>query len=336
MPNAEQHAPPVPAAVKAAAARAAQLQNELINPPKPKEEGEPPVEGDEPPEEQVEGKEEEHEEEQPASPPEQPGEPKNWEHAFKSMQGRYNSDMGKMREANKKLVDQVSHLNQLIATMQKPEPAKPAEPPKPSLSAEELAEYGPEFVEIVSKIVADTTAPYISEITSLKKQLQGVGGQINAGARERMMSSLAAAVPNWEEINTSEEFLDWLRLPDAYSGDIRHNMLNAAFGRNDSTRVINFFKGFLAELAAMDPANEEPGEEAKPPKTPLKKFAAPGRAKSTAAPNAAPVEKPNFTTSQISKFYADKALGKWRGREKEAAKMEAEIFAAQMEGRIRN
>lgn len=335
MPNAEQHAAPVPAAVKAAAARATQLQNDFINPPKPgEEEGEPLVEGQEPPAEEPEVKAES-EEEPPAPPPESEG-PKNWEHAFRSMQGRYNADMQKMRDQNKALVTQVGNLNQLIATMQKPEPAKPVEPAKPSLSAEELAEYGPEFVEIVGKIVTDATAAHVEEITNLKKQLAGFGGQINAGARERMMSALAATVPNWEEINTSQEFLDWLRLPDAYSGDIRHNMLNAAFGRNDSTRVINFFKGFLAEMAATEPAGEEPGTEVKPTKTPLKNFAAPGRAKSTAAPNQAPVEKPIFTTSQISKFFADKALGKWRGREKEAQKMEADIFAAQTEGRIRN
>jgi hypothetical protein len=61
-------------------------------------------------------------------------------------------------------------------------------------------------------------------------------------------------------------------------------------------------------------------------------LAAPGRAKSAAA--AAPAEKPFFTSAQITRFYADVNSGKYRGREADKAKLEAQIFDAQREGRI--
>lgn len=69
-------------------------------------------------------------------------------------------------------------------------------------------------------------------------------------------------------------------------------------------------------------------------KVPLAKFAAPGRAK-TAAGTSAPAEKPIITRAQIAAFYADIANGKYRGKDAEKAKLEATIFEAQREGRIR-
>lgn len=334
MPTAEAHAPFIPAAVKAAAANAARLQNDLINPPKEKgEEGEPPAEG-ETPESLAAGVEEQ---QPPAEPPVAPAEPPDnddsWKHKFLSMQGRYNSVAAQV----KNMSAEITNLNKLLATVQQPAPLKPATPAGQSLiKPEEIAEYGPELIDLISRAAREATAPYQEEIASLKGQLERVGGQIQTNARDVLMASLEAEVPEWDEVNKSDEFIAWLALPDAYSGAIRHDMLRAAFARNDSRRVIAFFKGFLAETAATAPAEQEPGKPAVPSNKPsLKSLAAPGRAKSTAAPTPAPAEKPIFTTSQITAFYTDKANGKFRGREKDAAKIEADIFAAQMEGRIR-
>jgi hypothetical protein len=35
------------------------------------------------------------------------------------------------------------------------------------------------------------------------------------------------AVPNWREINNHPRWLQWLNLPDPYSGDVRQDLLNA-------------------------------------------------------------------------------------------------------------
>jgi len=344
MATAETFAAPIPAAVKAAGTRADQLQKDFIKSITPEGDppSEPPKEGEE---EVIEGQapvEGEPPAEPPAEPKEEPADDDDsWKHKFLSMQGRYNAEVPKLRSQINSMSGEIRNLNNLLASLQKSEPAAPPTPAAPSpiesskslITPEELAEYGPEFVDIVSRITKQATAAYEKEINDLKGQLKQVGTQITLSARDQMMKDLTDEVPNWDEINVSEEFIKWLALPDPYSGAIRHEMLRSAFGRNDSTRVINFFKGFLAETAATAPAAKEPGPAE--PKTPLRNLAAPGRAKSTAAPPSAPAEKPSFTASQIQKFYSDKALGKYRGREAEAKKLEADIFAAQQEGRIR-
>jgi hypothetical protein len=335
MPNAEQFAAPVPAAVKAAAARATQLQTEFITPPKLDENGKPIVEENAdtleagvenviPPDEQPPA------ESQTQEPAENDD---SWKHKFLSMQGRFNSQRAQLQTMSQ----EIGNLNRLLATVQRPEPAKPAEPAKQLVTPEELAEYGPELVDLMTRVAQQATAPYQQEITQLKTQIQQTNGQIQSGARENLLAKLEEEVPNWAEQNDDPEFVAWLALPDTYSGAIRHDLLKAAFARNDSRRVVNFFKGFLAETAATAPSEQEPGKPAALPgnKASLTNFAAPGRAKSTAAPSSAPGEKPIFTTPQITAFYTDRANGKYRGREDVAKKIEADIFLAQSEGRIR-
>lgn len=340
MPD-NQFAAPVPGAVKATASKADELQAQFIK----QLNGETPPAEEETPEEEAQANGEaqpEVEEPPPDTPPpveEAPPEGDDegtWRHRYDSMRGRYNAEVPKLRGQVKELADRVGNLNKLLATVTKPEapPLTKEQTFQSSIKPEEIAEYGPEFMDLVGRIVKDTTAAQTAEIAQLKDRLKTVGGQIGASARQSMMTQLATVIPNWEEINTHQEFLDWLALPDAYSGDIRHNLLMTAFERNDAPRVIAFFKGFLAEMAVEAPPDAEPGR--KITKTPLRNLAAPGRAKSAAAPNGnAPAEKPIFTASQIAKFYTDLGLGKWRGREKEAKEFETQIFAAQAEGRIR-
>ena len=138
--------------------------------------------------------------------------------------------------------------------------------------------------------------------------------------------------------------MQWLALPDTYSGAIRHNLLKAAWERNDTPRAAAFFQGFLAEEAAVDPAARPPNGSRVPDvalnggqrsngKVPLETFAAPGRAKSAAE---TPAEKPLISRSQISAFYAQCSAGKFRGNEAERVRLEKMIFDAQAEGRIVN
>jgi len=272
--------------------------------------------------------------------PEQPKaeDEQSWEHRYKSMKGRYDRANEQMRS----LSEQVASLQNVIATMQVSS-AAPAEKGEEAaierlITPEEENDYGQEFLKVVGKKAKEELLPvinkYEAKIAELEARLQGVNGYVAQDARTRMLSSLDEKVPNWREINKDENFLTWLQLPDLYSGAIRHELLKAAFERNDTPRVQAFFTGFLAEEAALDPASAETGRTEAPAKMSLENLAAPGRAKSAAA-TSAPAEKPIFTRAQIAKFYADAAAGKFKGRDADRDRLERQIFEAEREGRIR-
>ena len=275
----------------------------------------------------------------------------NWEHRFNSMKGRHD----KAQDSIKQMSEQIVNLQNVLATMSaggqsEPRGYVPSELRAESLlSPQEVSEYGEEFLDVVGKKAQEAATPLVSslkqEINELRQQLGHVGGSIAQNARERMFGQLDESIEGWRDINKDPRFLQWLALPDTYSGAIRHNLLKAAWERNDTPRAAAFFKGFLAEEAAVDPArgnlpngSQGPGYSQNNQRTngkvPLDTFAAPGRAKSAAGN--IPAEKPLITRSQISNFYAQCAAGKYRGNEQEKSRLERMIFDAHAEGRITN
>jgi hypothetical protein len=272
-----------------------------------------------------------------ASAPEPVVDDASWEHRYKSMKGRYDRANTQISD----LSDQISNLQNVISTMQVRQ--RPEEDDDPQLSFERLLtpeeeeDYGQEFLSVVGKKAKEELLPIVSKyerkIAELESRLQGVNGYVTQDARSRMETMLDTKVPDWRELNTDNDFLTWLKLPDPFSGVIRHELLKTAYEQNDSPRVVAFFQGFLSEEAAVAPALGSSVPTNTAPKMDLSEFAAPGRAK-TAAANA-PVEKPVFTRTQIAQFYKDAAAGKYRGKESEKNRIEQQIFEAQSDGRIR-
>ena len=354
----------IPAAVKAAAQRSEQLHRTMRDNPEPEEEkatqegsdGESKAnpeldakqlaagEGKQP-DKPAEAAQEEKPKAEKAAKTEKspsPADEESLEHKYKSLLGRYSRSQEQLRA----LADEVQNLRGTLASMQSaPSEPRAREDSNPELDAdaiitpEEASDYGEDFLKIVGKRarqeVSRVTKAYQDEIDSLKKQLEGVSGFVKQDQHTKLLSTLDKELPSWRKLNTDEGFLEWLGLPDPYSGAIRHDMLKAAYAQGNPHRVLAFFNGFLAEEAAVAPAQEEPPlAEASASKVPLESLAAPGRAK-TAASTPAPAEKPILSRAQIAAFYAEVAAGKFRGRDDEKASAEKIIFDAQREGRIR-
>lgn len=263
----------------------------------------------------------------------------SWERRYKAMKGRFDRSQDQI----KAMSEQISSLQNLMATLQTVRPdagSEFGEAPASTklLTEDEERDYGQDFLKVVGKKAKEELSPEVSalkkQVADLEAKLTGVNGFVAQNAREKMLSDMDARLPNWREVNVNDEFKSWLALPDPYSGVIRHDMLKAAYAGNDTRRVLAFFNGFLAEEAAVAPARADSDQGTVVPKIPLQDLAAPGRAK-TAAASGAPAEKPFFTRAQIAAFYADCATGKYRGKDAEKDRMEKSIFDAQQEGRIR-
>ena len=337
----------LPAAVRAAAARSDEIVNALRNnqvitsesneatPEAPQvNDGQPPLtaqQESEPPKEAT-----------PEKAPEKAEKPADddatWERRYNSMKGRFDRAQTQLKDMS----EQIQNLQSVIASLQVQAPSQPL----PELVAEKLItedeerDYGTDFLKVVGKRAKEEMVPELAaqarKIAELEKRLQGMNNVVAQDSHTKLMSTLDDKLPSWRDLNTNEEFLSWLKLPDPFSGAIRHDMLKAAYAAGNASRVLAFFNGFLAEEAAVAPAQ---GDSDNVPtqtvaKVPLAKLAAPGRAK-TAAGTSTPAEKPIFTRAQIATFYADIANGKYRGRDAEKGKVEAQIFDAQREGRIR-
>lgn len=273
---------------------------------------------------------------QPVNAPVVDDNDESWRHKFDSINGRYKRSKQEIREMSERLAQLESMVTQLQS-------APRAEPPKELkaerlITPEEEQNWGAELLSVVGKRAKEELTPEVatlkSQMAQLQQRLDQLNGTVAMSAREKMYALLDEKCPNWQAINENQDFISWLGLRDPFSGATRRNLLNQAYEQNDSPRVLKFFEGFLAEEAATAPAAQAqpdpvPGAV---PRVPLETLAAPGRAKSTAH---TPVEKPIINRADITRFYMDLAAGRFRGREDEAKRYEAEIFAAEKDGRIR-
>jgi hypothetical protein len=285
----------------------------------------------------------------PAAPPPSPAQPEldeSWEQKFRSQAGR----MEQLVNTNRALNERLNQLDDLIIAMQAkgaeaPNPNPPPAPaPKTLITDQERTDYGDELLTVVGKRAREEYAPEFEQLASrlakLEGRVEGVGQVMDKTQQQDVYAGLDQHVTDWREINKDANFKAWLAMPDPYSGRVRHDMLKDAFSRHETGRVVAFFRGFLTEAAGLPPNPPSPGLSAPHPngngngsgRPSLEDFAAPGRARS--APQPLSPDKPMYTSAQIAQFFADKRVGKYKGREAQADQIERDIFQAQHEGRI--
>lgn len=257
------------------------------------------------------------------------------EEAYNALKGRWDQAQGHIRNMTAEMNDLKNQVASLTAQLQAPS-SDPALQAESLLTDKEREDFGSEFLDVAGKRAREVITPEISamrkKIAELEGKLTTVEGSTKAEKREHMHSLIGSAVPNWKETNVNPEFIAWLGLPDTYSGAIRQDLLKQAYDRNDATRVIAFFKGFLAEEAALTPAVTAQTDQGK---VSLADLAAPGRPKTaTTVPVKPAAASQIITRAEIARFYADVAAGRYRDKEAERADLEGQIFRAQSEGRI--
>lgn len=278
----------------------------------------------------------------------------NWENRYKAMKGRYDQ---LQRRANETQQEHEQRIRDLQAAANPRQPLPGEGEITQLVTAKEIEDFGPDLIDVIKRAAQEAILPLLKPIATTVGQVQA---QVETTQQEtgrqflnRMHTSMDAAVPGWQDLNKDENFIAWTKRADVYSGLNRQELLQKAWNAGDANRVAAFFQGYLAEEAATDPAaaqaraqalaangghaplNAAPASPAAAPapqRVTLEQLAAPGRARQAATPP--PAGKPVWTAAGISQFYMDVAQGRFNGREAERLATEADLMAAQREGRI--
>jgi hypothetical protein len=131
--------------------------------------------------------------------------------------------------------------------------------------------------------------------------------------------SLTEMVPDWEQINQDNKFLAWLEEIDELTGESRQSLLSRAEKSRDAARTAKFFNAYKKTSSTWAANNTQALDSQIAPPT-------------NKAPNTPPAKK-IWTRGEVSDFYARMRRGEIE--DKDAVAIEADIMAAQIEGRIR-
>jgi len=278
----------------------------------------------------------------------------NWENRFKALKGRFDAETRRHGETLGQFEQRMREQAAEIARLSRPQLPGAGDQPVVLITDKDKQDFGEDLIDVIKRAAIEAVMPQLKPLAETVGQVQA---RVDTTTQEterqflhRMHSSMHDAVPGWDALNKDPNFIAWTKQNDVYSGLNRQELLQRAWYAGDSNRVAAFFQGYLAEEAAIDPAAAEArqravggtnGHAAPPPasteppasapRVTLAQLAAPGRARAAAGP---PQGKPVWTAAGISQFYMDVANGKFRGRDAERVATEADLMAAQREGRI--
>lgn len=299
--------------------------------------------------------------EPPATPPASQPPQEGWEQKYKVLQGKYNAEVPRLQ---KRVQDQETQLqsfqSQLTATQNllasfsaqresAPAPSQPATPPAASklVKDEEVKEFGADLIDVMRRVVREEqasllpeidrrVAPVAQRVDQVAQAAQQVGARVARSDQQTVLALLDQDVPKWREVNEDPGFLDWLAQVDPYAGRERGDLLQQAYKAHDGPRVVAFFNGYLKEHAAVTPppAPKTPAATPAPQRT-LEQMVAPGTPKTGAASTQDGSGKRVWSRKEIGEFYASVQSGRFKGTAEDRKKLEADIFAAQRENRIR-
>ena len=245
---------------------------------------------------------------------------------------RFNRFKGKTDRTIFDLRSEVQRLNKIAASLQKQ---------KDELQAqfdESASKLNDEQRDVLGTDAADLIESMKGEIASLKRELNGTSAQQYEEAADHLqnqnanefMDNLYRLVPDVEDLNKDPEFNEWLRQPDDY-GIERLATLRSDQQRGDYVRVAQFFNEYKALKATLEQVQE-------PEKTfgdSTDAYAGPeGTQSDSSVKHFENDEDGWIKQSEINKYEADVAAGKFKYDSTIPEAMEARIFKASMEGKI--
>ena len=280
----------------------------------------------------------------PADPPPAPAPAADdWQHKFQTLQGKYNAEVPQLR-------DQIANLTQQIEGLRTapppatptPAPAAPA-PASKLITPEDTETYGDDLIDLMRRVVRETDAgekaKLQDEIAELRRQMaaqatqvETVRGSVTDDRRAKYFTDLAKDVPDYETIDASQPFKDWLVQTDEFSGMVRNDILQKAYADFDVGRTAKVFNQYTAQATpAPAPVPAPPPVD---PQAELAEQVSPGQGRATTVITPDDGKKV-WTVAEMDTFYKDYARGDYRGRKDEAQRIEADIDKALAEGRVR-
>lgn len=269
----------------------------------------------------------------PTTPPVQPkSDDGQWEQKYRTLQGMFARETQTLRT-------QLHTVNEQLAAVQQQMKEAAKEPAKPSqalVTEKDTEAFGADLVDLARRVAREEFGAreqaYKDHISALEAQVKQQVGAVQQTAqqtsRDMFFAQLGAAVPTWEATQATEACQQWLasRVPGAQFtwNDV---LVNAA-EQFDVQRATEVFNTFLATQPKPQPqptsaprARAELSRQVAPPKT----------AASTTTPTdkrvygAAEYESESMKIIKLSKA----------GKYDEAARIEQELNAALLEGRVR-
>lgn len=250
---------------------------------------------------------------------------------YATLRGKYDAEVPRLHQQVKELTDQMNAIRREAEAAKKVEAEKPKEKVSYVTDADR-EEYGDDLIDFQRRVAKEASQEYEDRfeqqakvIEQLQQQISNTGNQVGEVGFTQKLNAL---VPGFDQLDNDERWVAWLNEYDPMTRGPRRDQAQAAFNAGDAEAVAHYVGLFRESVEPV--ANGKSDRD-----TELEKQVTPSRSASTVT---------NKSSSKNSKVYSEKELNNaWtkirtlntQGKYDDAEKLEAELTAAYMEGRVR-
>jgi hypothetical protein len=266
----------------------------------------------------------------PVEPTPTPTEPvvaeETWQQKYKTLKGMYDAEVPRLHADLRDLKAQVDSLRKASET-------KPVEPAKPKVAEKlvtdaDVEAFGQDLIEVQRKVAREVASEFRGELDAmraenekLREQLTSTGTQVSEASFEQRLYRM---VPDFEAVNADPKWIAWLNEVDPLLRAPRSSVAQQAFNRGDAEGVAHYVAMFKQTVAPVEQKADKTEE--------LERQLQPNRGATSAPPTSQKGKV--YTNADIEKMFRKAADLGTKGQSDAAKKLEAEIDAAFMEGRV--
>ena len=250
---------------------------------------------------------------------------------YATLRGKYDAEVPRLHQQVKELTDQMNAIRHEAEAAKKAEAEKPKEKVSYVTDADR-EEYGDDLIDFQRRVAKEASQEYEDRfeqqakvIEQLQQQISNTGNQVGEVGFTQKLNAL---VPGFDQLDNDERWVAWLNEYDPMTRGPRRDQAQSAFNSGDAEAVAHYVGLFRESVEPV--ANGKSDRD-----TELEKQVTPTRSASTVT---------NKSSSKNSKVYSEKELNNaWtkirtlntQGKYDDAEKLEAELTAAYMEGRVK-
>jgi len=251
---------------------------------------------------------------------------------YSTLRGKYDAEVPRLHSQVKELTEKLNAIQKEAEARKKAESEKPKE--KVSLVTDaDREEFGEELIDVQRRIAKEVASEYEDRfekqeaiIKALQDKLDNTGNQVGEMSFSQKLHQL---VPDFEQIDSDERWVEWLNGYDPMIRGPRRDQAQIAFNNGDAEAVAHYVKLFKDSIK---PA-EEPVRDTR--QAELEKQVAPNRTANTTKTQSAGKDAKVYSAREVEAVWNKIRTLNTRGKYADAEKLEADITAAYIEGRVR-
>ena len=255
-----------------------------------------------------------------------------FEQKYKTLRGKYDAEVPRLHQ---QVRDLNGKLDELAKSMEaKPEPPTKSKEKVSYVTDADRAEFGEELIDVQRRVAQEVSQEYTERmeqqdavIQKLQEQLAKTGNDVGEMSFTQRLHSV---VPDFAEIDNDERWVAWLNEHDPMLRGPRRDQAAAAFQAGDAEAVLHYVNLFKESIAQPEPAPRDQRQSE------LEKQVAPNRSANSVRTQSANQNSKLYSSKEVDNAWTKVRALNTKGKYADAEKLEAELTAAYMEGRVRN